>query len=332
MAVPRPVDLSVVVPVRDVEPYVDTTLESLTRNVAVAAGAGHRVEVVVVDDGSVDSTAQRVADALPRLPGAVVLRHEVARGLAAARNAGAAVASGRRLAYLDGDDWLAPTHLRDMVDAMDALRVDFVRVDHVRVQGGSRRVHRAPEGRRGVPLDPRSAVLPSWAQTMVDYPYAWAGAYDARLRDEGLLHFPEHLLTAEDRSFVWRLHLRARSFAMLSSTGVCYRRGVPGSLTQVGDERQLHFLDAYGLVLADVAADPDAERLLPKVAHQLVAIVLHHLAQEQRLATAVRVELRRRCAELLVALPDGLLAQTQRRLTPHRSAALAALFALRAAA
>lgn len=318
--------LSVVLPVRDVEPYVGTTLDSLCRNVQVAAQGGHRIEVVVVDDGSVDGTSDRVADALPRLPGAVLLRNEQPRGLAAARNQGTAVAGGRWLAYLDGDDWLAPGHLRDMRDAMEALRVDFVRVDHVRVQGRARSVRRAPEGRRGVVLDPRTSVLPAWAETMVDYPYAWAGAYDVRLRDEGLLHFPEHLLTAEDRSVVWGLHLRARSFAVLSSTGICYRRGVPGSLTQVGDRRQLHFLDAYDLVLRDVAADPDAALLLPKVAHQLVAVVLHHLAQEQRLTPPLRAELRRRCAEVLLGLPDGLLVQTQRRLAPHRSAALAALF------
>ena len=324
--------LSVVVPVRDVEPYVDTTLDSLARNIATAADAGHRVEVVVVDDGSVDGTGQRVADALPRLPGAVVLRNDVPRGLGAARNQGAALASGRWLAFLDGDDWLTPHHLRDVADALDALRCDFVRVDHVRVQGRTRSLRRAPEGRRGVVLDPRSAVLPTWADTMVDYPYAWAGAYDARLRDEGLLHFPEHLRTAEDRPFVWRLHLRARSFAVLASVGVCYRRGVPTSLTQVGDERQLHFLDAYELVLQDVAADPDAEALLPKAAAQLVAIVLHQVAHEQRLAPVAQAELRRRGVDALLALPDGLLPQTQRQLAPHRAAALAALVTGRTAA
>ena len=324
--------LSVVVPVRDVEPYVDTTLDSLVRNVGTAAASGHRVEVVVVDDGSVDGTAQRVADALPRLPGAVVLRNDVPRGLAAARNQGAAVATGRWLAFLDGDDWLTPYALRDAAEALEALRCDVVRVDHVRVQGRTRSVRRAPEGRRGVVLDPRGSVLPTWADTMVDYPYAWAGAYDARLRDEGLLHFPEHLRTAEDRSFIWRLHLRARSFAVLSSAGVCYRRGVPTSLTQVGDERQLHFLDAYELVLRDVAADADAEALLPKAVAQLVAIVLHQVANEQRLTAGLQAELRRRGAEMLLGLPDGLLQQTQRQLAPHRAAALAALVGGRTAA
>ena len=72
----------------------DRIRQVVVRNTATAAAGGHRVEVVVVDDGSVDGTTQRVADALPRLPGAVVLRNDVPRGLAAARNQGAAVATG----------------------------------------------------------------------------------------------------------------------------------------------------------------------------------------------------------------------------------------------
>ena len=79
-------------------------------------------------------------------------------------------------------------------------------------------------------------------------------------------------------------------------------------------------------MLREVAADRDAELLLPKAAQQLVALVLHHLAQEQRLSPALRAVLRRRSTAALAALPDGLLAQAQRRLAPHRSAALAALF------
>ena len=36
---------------------------------------------------------------------------------------------------MDGDDWLAPGYLADLVAAIDGLGCDFLRVDHVQVEG-----------------------------------------------------------------------------------------------------------------------------------------------------------------------------------------------------
>ena len=154
------------------------------------------------------------------------------------------------MTFLDGDDWLAPGYLRQLVNAIDTLACDFVRVDHVQVKGRKRMVHRAPEARRGVVLDPRSGILPVSQSTMVDYPYAWAGIYRRALGPR--LKFPAGLHTAEDRPWIWRLHREARSYAVVSLAGVFYRRQVANSLTQTGDRRQLHFLDAFALVLDQV--------------------------------------------------------------------------------
>ena len=64
-------------------------------------------EVIVVDDGSTDGT-EAVAGALP---GGVRYLRQANAGVAAARNAGAAVATGRWLAFLDCEDAWAPEKL-----------------------------------------------------------------------------------------------------------------------------------------------------------------------------------------------------------------------------
>jgi glycosyltransferase involved in cell wall biosynthesis len=87
-----PALVSVVVPAFQAEAYLDETLES-------ALGQDYdRVEVIVVDDGSTDRTAEIAA-----AHGVQLLRREH-RGPAAARNAGLAVAGGEFVTILDADD------------------------------------------------------------------------------------------------------------------------------------------------------------------------------------------------------------------------------------
>lgn len=82
------------------------------------------LELVVVDDGSADETSTRLAELSDeRLR---VLRHDVARGQAAARNEGAAVARGTWLAFLDDDDLWAPHKLRLQLDAASASGAGWV--------------------------------------------------------------------------------------------------------------------------------------------------------------------------------------------------------------
>jgi glycosyltransferase involved in cell wall biosynthesis len=64
-------------------------------------------EIIVVDDGSIDATAEIAAG----FDGVRLIRQQNS-GVSVARNAGAAAASGDWLAFLDADDWYAPDRIK----------------------------------------------------------------------------------------------------------------------------------------------------------------------------------------------------------------------------
>jgi glycosyltransferase involved in cell wall biosynthesis len=297
------VKLSVIVPFYNVQSYAPDTLRSL------AANTRSDFEFVLVDDCSTDGTLAVLNHFAEIIPGARVVRPEHNRGLAGARNVGLEAARGRYLTFLDGDDWIEAGYLEKLVAAVERHDCDFVRVDHVQVTEAKRQIHKAPQARRDEVLDPRAAILPADRATMVDYPYAWAGVYHRRLLERGALHFDEGLRTAEDRPWIWRLHRLARSYAVTSLRGVFYRRAVATSLTQVGDERQLDFIRAFDLVLAQLADDPDADRLLTKAVRTYCAVIVHHRRNADRLEREVARKLRVMSADALRRMPQKHLAE-----------------------
>ena len=98
----QPPEVTVVVPTRDRPAYLEVTLASLARQ---RTDAPH--EILVVDDGASDATAQVAAR-----HGARYVRHGQPRSLNAARNTGVREARAPLVAFVDDDvlvppDWLA---------------------------------------------------------------------------------------------------------------------------------------------------------------------------------------------------------------------------------
>ncbi|WP_306369798.1 glycosyltransferase family 2 protein [Nocardiopsis sp. CC223A] len=289
--------LSVIIPAKDVAPYIGDTLASLVRN------DRPDFEYIVIDDGSSDDTPNIVDDFRKRLPNLRMLRNPAPTGLSAARNQGVADSTGRYITYLDGDDWLAPGYLALALETTERLGVDFSKTDQVQVFGRRRVFKPAPEGRVNQALDPRSGILPANGESMVDYPNACTGIYSRALVDQGLMRFDPALRTCEDRPWAWGLHLKAASYARVPVIGVFYRRQVTGSLTQIGDERQLHFLDACDRIMAMAAADPESDRFLPKALRTYCALMLFQIDKRDRLPRHLQQELVTRCTEALRAFP-----------------------------
>jgi glycosyltransferase involved in cell wall biosynthesis len=303
------------VPGKDAEAFIADTLTSLTRQM----DDPHEIEVVVVNDGSSDGTQDIAESFSSRLPNLTILTNAQPTGLASARNQGLAATTGKYVAYLDSDDWLAPRRMAVLADAMDAIGVQFVRTDHTTVESRRRNLVRAPQARRNVVLDPRDSILPADDSTMVDYPYAWAGMFDRSLEQDGLLSFPDGLHTAEDRPWIWELFLKAKSYAVIDAPTLCYRRAVATSLTATYDRRQLDILSALRRTFDTVEADRDAASYLPKLTRTTLALVAHHVSRSGKMTADVRRDLRKGARQLFESIPQRELAEEVRGLKRERA-------------
>lgn len=113
---PEPsVDVTVVVPVYNVEHYVGECLDSI---LAQELPGGRSLEVIAVNDGPTDGSAAIVRAIAARDRRLRVIEQEN-RGLSSARNAALNVARGRRMAFVDSDDALAPGHLAALLEASE---------------------------------------------------------------------------------------------------------------------------------------------------------------------------------------------------------------------
>ena len=92
--------LSIIIPIYNVEDTLQRCLES------VLTQMDERIEVILIDDGSTDSSG-KIAEEMTATKGNCRLIHQENKGLSAARNAGIEVATGDYLTFVDSDDFVA---------------------------------------------------------------------------------------------------------------------------------------------------------------------------------------------------------------------------------
>jgi len=215
--------LSVVVPVFDVEDYVEECLESLARQNV------DDVEVIVVDDGSSDATARRAEAFAARDPRFTVLRQDNG-GPGAARNTGIARATGTYLAFADGDDVIPPPAFELLIGSLERTGSDFA-------LGNARRLtdagthQSALHGRYATRA--RTGTHITRDRELLHDRVVWGRVYRADFwrRHAGRLRFPEGMLH-EDIEPAIVAHYLADAVDVLSETVYLWRiRGNAASLS-----------------------------------------------------------------------------------------------------
>jgi dolichol-phosphate mannosyltransferase len=109
------VAVSIVVPVRNEAENVSPLIAEI-----VAALDGRWVyEIIYVNDGSTDATAERIAAAMKQRANLRQIRHATSSGQSAAVRSGVRAARGAIVATLDGDGQNNPAFLPDLISAVE---------------------------------------------------------------------------------------------------------------------------------------------------------------------------------------------------------------------
>ncbi len=203
--------VSVIMPAYNAGHFIQAAIDS------VLLQSWLRWELIVVDDGSTDTThavLENISDSR------VVKIHQENRGVAAARNAALDVATGEFIGFLDADDLYMPNALEDMVGFLaDHPAIDVVYCDGLMCDADNEAIMRLSDVRPGLYtgwiLD--HVVL---SASVITVPVCTLSRHTAI--KEGGVRFDTRLATSEDWDF-WIQLARYAQFAYLDSLTCMYR-------------------------------------------------------------------------------------------------------------
>lgn len=127
------VQLSIVIPIFNVEKYIAECLDSVFHQDIPLS----EYEVICVNDASPDNSREIVLDYMGRFSNLKLVEHEHNKKLGAARNTGRSIAQGKYIWNVDSDDYIKPNCLSAMLAECERNNLDILLFNAIIVEGDS---------------------------------------------------------------------------------------------------------------------------------------------------------------------------------------------------
>lgn len=246
--------------------------QTVTAAVQSALSQSERdLEVIVVDDGSTDRTAEVVR----RIPDSRVrLLSQANQGQAAARNAGTAAASGEYVGFLDSDDLWLPDYMELAGRALERVsNPGFAYTDAFVFDAQTGRVRRQSAMHEQRPPIPPPPARDEFLLELLSRNFVYVSTVVPRsvLLDVG--GYTESLRRSEDYSLALRILIRGYNAAWISGNHALYRAH-PGQMSR----QKLSMIQSALTVFKQI--EPES---LPSDAHRaMLASRIREHEQEMR--------------------------------------------------
>lgn len=219
--------VSVVIPVYNVENYLEECLESVLNQTY------SELEIICVDDGSTDRSLQILQEYAKKDERVRVVSQQN-KGAGAARNHGIKLANGRYIYFMDSDDYCDAALLEKTVAAAETLEADIVAFHYyvfdeegVVTERDGYQKKMVEEGQETVSY----RDLPDTIMSFVN-PTPWNKLYRrAFIENTGIRY--EEISSTNDITFAGVSVARAEKIGLLDEHLLYYRKGHSGTITSI---------------------------------------------------------------------------------------------------
>lgn len=261
-----PIAVSVVVPVYNVERYIERCLKSLAQQ---DFNAGY--EIIIVNDGTKDNS-MAIAEKYARDYSYFRIITQENAGLSSARNTGLINARGDYIAFVDSDDFVAPDYISEMYSLAVKHNADIVQCRYCNYFEKSDRSINVLLSHRNGASDGNSAFEKLISDVSVRN-YAWNKLYKRSLFTDNNISYPVGKCF-EDVITTPRLFAKAKRVAFTRKVLYSYAHR-PDSITGCAGRKMVDsYLEAY-LILSEYLADNGVYyRCRPRIAVMTLKVMI----------------------------------------------------------
>lgn len=237
--------VSVIVPVYNVEAYIEECLTSIVDQTY------QQLEIIVIDDGSTDNSNEKLQPYLSDKR--VQLITQSNKGLSGARNTGLEAATGKYILFVDSDDYIQLKTIKEVVKNLEKNHLDLIRfngkafIDELNKpieQNSYDFSHRLQEGRIY-----RGDLFKANRRTFVSPVYLYIIRRD--VIEENKIRFYEGILH-EDELFTTQVFVAINSMMYINQYYYNRRYRENSIMTDQSNERLQQTFESYAVIYKEL--------------------------------------------------------------------------------
>lgn len=227
--------LSIIIPVYNLENYIENCLNSLINQVK------NNVEIIIINDGSKDRS-EEICQSYSVKYSYIRYYKQKNGGVSNARNNGVKQAKGKYILFVDGDDWLLPNSLPEIMTKLKANDFDLICGDFIKVYEQLENYKKNIKNKNSISIIEKEKY-PKNIINLFNSGYfktnLWCNFFKRSIVLENNIKFDENVKYTEDLDYLLNILFNCQTVGLMDNPFYAYRQSRDGSATSFVSKKRV---------------------------------------------------------------------------------------------